>query len=498
MYKSAYSYEDETIFYYDGFGNKYIAKGGGFAWRINNPGLVRSHSHFVSKNGSIGSCRGFAIFSHPAQGRKALIDLLNAKKYFNSTLKAIAKLYDSKNPDRYFLQLISHISVCQDKKISAFSKEEFQKLLVAIEKLCGYTPLGNENFTAIPRIYAHIESNKPPYEGYLIAGNVILSKQEVIEWITTHRLDGIIVHQKDGKMHVRSRPSYLMRNIHITEEQLSPLEGKIDTLIRSVGEKIEGQCIWGFINGIWNAREDALQSALSISTAANGEQVLSMPNDMLGWVHDLATCAALKINFNTPIIQLAVKFFRYLLSLSKQNTPIIVFAHSMGAIICEHALELLTHEEQQAIRIFTFGGGSFIRPGKSHFDSHNFASANDLVCLLGSPNLRTLAMRRYLGFKEGLTQEQIINRWAEEDALLHLDTSNTEAIENYKLQQRRHIEKQLESIRNVTIINSGSDYEHSFSNACYQKVVKEIIERYREKRFLSEISSVNLMTYVTV
>ena len=80
----------------------------------------------------------------------------------------------------------------------------------------------------------------------------------------------------------------------------------------------------------------------------------------------------------------------------------------MGAIICEHALELLKHEERQKIRIFTFGGGSFIAPGKCHPDSHNFASAKDLICLCGSPNLRTLAMKRYIAFKEGLSLEQML------------------------------------------------------------------------------------------
>lgn len=46
MYKFAYKFNDDIIFYFDACGNKYVASGGNFAWRINNPGLVRSHSHF--------------------------------------------------------------------------------------------------------------------------------------------------------------------------------------------------------------------------------------------------------------------------------------------------------------------------------------------------------------------------------------------------------------------------------------------------------------------
>ena len=34
MYKSAYRYDDETIFYFDDNGNKYVARGGNLAWRI--------------------------------------------------------------------------------------------------------------------------------------------------------------------------------------------------------------------------------------------------------------------------------------------------------------------------------------------------------------------------------------------------------------------------------------------------------------------------------
>ncbi len=82
MYKSAYGYNDEVVFYFDELGNKYVAQGGSFAWRINNPGLVKSHSHVTRKNGAIGSYKGYAIFSDPKQGRAALLELLHSKKIF--------------------------------------------------------------------------------------------------------------------------------------------------------------------------------------------------------------------------------------------------------------------------------------------------------------------------------------------------------------------------------------------------------------------------------
>ena len=72
MYKAAYKYSDEIVFYFDSAGNKYVATGGSLAWRINNPGLVHSHTHFSRKLGSIGSFGSYAIFSHPQDGRNII------------------------------------------------------------------------------------------------------------------------------------------------------------------------------------------------------------------------------------------------------------------------------------------------------------------------------------------------------------------------------------------------------------------------------------------
>jgi hypothetical protein len=41
--RKAYRYDDEIIFYFDAFDNKYVAQGGSLAWRLNNPGLLLSH-----------------------------------------------------------------------------------------------------------------------------------------------------------------------------------------------------------------------------------------------------------------------------------------------------------------------------------------------------------------------------------------------------------------------------------------------------------------------
>lgn len=71
-------------------------------------------------------------------------------------------------------------------------------------------------------------------------------------------------------------------------------------------------------------------------------------------------------------------------------------------------------------------------------------------------------------------------------------------IQNYERQRREYFEAQLSRISNVTILDSGSNYEHSFCNDCYQKVVKALIEKYKAKSLLSELSGIESMTYATI
>lgn len=498
MFKSAIAHSEDVIFYFDLLGNKYVAQGGSLAWRLNNPGLVRSHSHFARKHGSIGSYNGFAIFSSPKQGRQALIDVLRTKKYSNATLKAIGQLYQPKDHEGYASRLIFLTSVPLEKKVSAFSAEEFHQLIVGIEKTCSYHLIGNEKFNILPKIHARLE-DKDHKELYLIGNYILLSKEEAIDWILTHRLDGVIVHHDSEHTHIRSRPSYSMLNIHMSAAVMPSLEGEIDTILRSVGEKRENQCIWGFINGVWNSTKGGLESAQLISDMAQGEQILSMPNDMIDKGSDLAVCFILKCNIDTPIVRITAKFFRYLLHLSDQDRsdrPVVILAHSMGAIICEHALELLKHEERQKLRIFTFGGGSFIASGKCHPDSHNFASARDFICLLGSPNLHTLAMKRYIGLKEGLSEEQILSRLAQDDTILYLDTTDMTVIENFENQRKKYYQEQLKIIENVTLLDPGPGFEHSFCIDCYQRVIESLIQRYRSLPV--PLSTENVLSYATV
>lgn len=214
---------------------------------------------------------------------------------------------------------------------------------------------------------------------------------------------------------------------------------------------------------------------------ASGERVYSMPNDtVLHGIKDVLVCGTLKLTIDTPIVQWAVKFFRYLLTQSeREHSPVIVFVHSQGAIITEHALEVLTQKEREQLIIFTFGGGSFIAPGKAHPDSHNFASSADPVCKIVSPNLQFLALQRYFGSKEGLNEQQVIRQLALTDAMFDLDTVDKKAIEIYTNLRIRYYEKEFSKIRNVTILDRDPHHLHKFCSSCYQGAVQTIIKRYQ-------------------
>jgi hypothetical protein len=210
-----------------------------------------------------------------------------------------------------------------------------------------------------------------------------------------------------------------------------------------------------------------------------------MPNDTAWFcVKDGAVSFALKFLGNTLIVSWAAQFFRFLLDLAKKDSsqpPIVIFAHSQGAIIAEHALELLDKNERERLIIFTFGGGSFISPGKSHPDSHNYASATDFVCRIGSPNLQYLALQRYFGGKNGQNQQEVAYQLASLDAMLNLDTTDLKAIEAFTQQRAEHYEKEFTKIGNVTVLDPDPKCRYAFENSCYQSALQTIVKKYQHR-----------------
>lgn len=138
--------------------------------------------------------------------------------------------------------------------------------------------------------------------------------------------------------------------------------------------------------------------------------------------------------------------------------------------------------ERNLLRIFTFGGGSFIAPGKSHPDSHNYSSAADYVCRVGSPFLQCLALKRYYGLKSGLSEQQVIHQLAYADAILDLDSIDPKTIATYTKSREKHYEQEFLKIKHITILDPdpGSNWKHEFCSECYQAIIRDIIKRYRK------------------
>ena len=77
-----------------------------------------------------------------------------------------------------------------------------------------------------------------------------------------------------------------------------------------VGEKSPDQCTWGFINGIRNTREEAIESSNLISEKAENELVVSLRNDQVLWgVKEASVALLLKMGIDTPVVKNAVLFF---------------------------------------------------------------------------------------------------------------------------------------------------------------------------------------------
>ncbi len=473
--------EGETVFFIDVFDYRYAAKNGNLSWRINNPGLVKHHCRYAKKNGSIGVWENFAIFSNPHQGHQALNEWLHSKTMLQCDLHGIAKHYQTFSSEQFVQSLAAASKISPKTKLKDLTGLEFDALLSSIEKFCGFCRVGSEKFYLLPKIAAKIEC--PDKEDlYLVGKDITLTREEAIQWIDSHKLDAVIVRHSNGT-HLRSRPRYRMQTLKLTWEQHCETEGELDILARMVGQKGPDQCTWGFINGIRNTREEAIESSDLISKKAGNELVVSLRNDQVLWgAKEASVALLLKMGIDTPIVKSAVQFFRYLLSMSEnqKNSPVIIFAHSQGAAISEHAIALLSKQERQQIRIFTFGGWSFIAPDAAHPDSHNYASVGDLIPRVGSYNSQYLAIRRYEGLKEGLTHDEIIRRLAFGDAIQDLDCLDPHVHERYAQERCKFYRNEFEKIRNVTVVNPGSVWEHSFRNESYQNIVLEKIEKYRK------------------
>lgn len=483
MYKEAHRFDEETLFYFDHYGNKYVAKGGPLSWRLNNPGLLHAHDSIVRKIGIIGAQFPYAIFSTPRQGGKALRLSLKSAARADNTLLDIAKYYKPHDVEKSLGELSSFTRLSPLKKIKELTLEEFEQLITGIEEYTGYAKANKGEFPMLPKITARYFSKKQDMERYLVGYETLLTKEETIQWIEEHKLDAVLVHKNDGRIYIRSRPGYHPNQIRFNDKQYGK-EEEFKDVIRDLGEKRKGQPIWGYINGVWNDNEKAEKSMQCISSLAKGDQVWSLINNTKTKIGDLLAVGVQKLKLDTKVVKFAVKYLELLLALAKESGSfVVIFAHSQGAIIADLALDLLTSEQRKELRIFTFGGGTFIPPGKSHPDSHNYISRGDAIPRITSYQLTKLVLRREEERARGLSDKHILELLAEEDVDNLLETESLEVTKAFRKSRIAYYKQELANISNVTLVESSKKpilpfLDHSFRAECYQRVVEKIITTY--------------------
>lgn len=360
----------------------------------------------------------------------------------------------------------------------------FNRLLIVIKKESGYSEYAEQSFTLLPKITGRfLSTDLSSVEFYLSTHDDCLSKDEAIAWILSHRLDAVVVHKMDGSVYLRSRPGHHRNQIKFSETDFSSQLAYEDAL-RDEGTHRAGQCIWAFINGIWNTNSSASQALKTISELTGDEQVWSLINNfcLLG-NGSVLQAAKQKLSIDTQIVRYAARFFQLLIRLADKNssqTPIVVFLHSQGALIGNLALERLSESERPRLRLFTFGGASFIPPGKSHSESHNYISIKDRVPQ-AVEEFALMALRLYQGHKAGYTVAQILEQLIGEDTALYLDSTDPHIISAFSQQRRALHEQAIQKVANVTVLDQTSSWfcEHCIDIPCYQDKMKEIIRNYQ-------------------
>lgn len=178
MFKKAYKFDNATVFYFDGRDNKYVAKDGSLAWRLNNPGLVSSHSMIAKEFKTIGSDQQYAIFCDPLIGNDAHRAWLISSKYCDAPLIELCKHYQLNDPEE-FLNKLCTITLLEPKtKPRILSGKDFERLLKAIQKLVGFTKEGIGEFHLLPKITSRFCSHDRKIEYYLVGHENLLAPKE--------------------------------------------------------------------------------------------------------------------------------------------------------------------------------------------------------------------------------------------------------------------------------------------------------------------------------
>lgn len=184
------------------------------------------------------------------------------------------------------------------------------------------------------------------------------------------------------------------------------------------------------------------------------------------------------------IVNIALEYLNFLILQSEQtgiNTPIVVVAHSEGAMIAEHVVRQMELSKRKKIQFWTLGGAGFVPNGICHQNTCNFIKQYDAISRAISPiDYRILIIRDQF-CEENL--DFVANFLAKEDLIIEgLDESL--AHEFWERERTQKYRKRLDELCNTSIIyhEKESGVQHGFDDHHYQAKLRELIDNLYDQK----------------
>ncbi|MEY4615042.1 MAG: hypothetical protein RJB66_2 [Pseudomonadota bacterium] len=209
-YVSAKAGPRRSVIYTDSEGKQWQFAGGNRPWRNQNPGNLVPGK--VSKrNGAIGRADKFAVFPNYDTGHAALLDSLkneHAEKNIDSLLIVFAPPNENQTT-KYAAFLRKKTGVKDNRKIKAFTAEEFEKLWQAIEQMEGWGKSEGTitAYSSKKQITGIAKDKKGVIHSYQIEGYGWVSKEEGIALALSGKVDAVVASSPQGNQFLRARPN---------------------------------------------------------------------------------------------------------------------------------------------------------------------------------------------------------------------------------------------------------------------------------------------------
>jgi hypothetical protein len=197
-----------SVIYTDSDGKKFQFSGGNWTWRNHNPGNLRPGA-VSRRNGQIGVAGGFAVFPDFDSGNRALKDSLKVA-HGNESLEQMIQSYappKENDTPKYLRFLRKRTGVKDNRKISSFSKAEFEKLWQAISVMEGKPKEGTIiELKDKKRINGVKKNKKGTITAYHVEGLGWIPKPAAIRLTKTGEIDAVTATSRSGKLFLRTRP----------------------------------------------------------------------------------------------------------------------------------------------------------------------------------------------------------------------------------------------------------------------------------------------------